>query len=190
MARDKHPPETLRDHLKAETGIDVRTCYQCGKCSAGCPMAEEMSLRTHEIVRLFGDNRLERLLQDDSIWLCLSCETCSGRCPNACEPAQVIDHLREIAGQQRGALGPRKVRAFHQAFLKQIYAHGRVFELGLVMGYKLRTGAFFSDITVAPGIFTRGKLSLRPHRIEAIAEVRQIFERCGVWDSPPGEDEA
>ena len=182
MQRENKPGEKLSTRLKAETGLNVRACYQCGKCSAGCPMAEEMRYRTHDILRMVAENRIDELFEDESMWICLSCETCSARCPNSCEPARVVDYLREEAHRQPDKLGPRKVRAFHKSFLKQIYSHGRIFELGLVMGYKLRSGSLFADVLVAPGIFLRGKLALRPHRVEGLDEVRRIFDACGVWD--------
>jgi len=88
---------TLGSAIREITGLNAARCYQCGKCSAGCPMATEMSLKPHEMVRLVTLNQRERLLSNESIWLCLTCETCSARCPNQVEPARLIDAVREIA---------------------------------------------------------------------------------------------
>jgi heterodisulfide reductase subunit C len=153
------------------TGINTARCYQCGKCSAGCPMAGEMRLR------LINLDKKDRLMGDESIWLCLTCETCSARCPNACDPARVIDAVREIAARESIA-APRAVRAFHQAFLDQIKVTGRMFELGLIMEYKLRSGELMKDAAAAPGMFRRGKLRLAPQRIRGVKEVRRIFKAC------------
>lgn len=162
------------------TGLDPARCYQCGKCSAGCPMASEMDLKTHEIIRLLQLDMRERLLASESIWMCLTCETCTTRCPNVFDPAAVIDALREIALRENPGLVPRRISAFHTAFLDQIRANGRVFEFGLVASYKLRSGALFADVDSVPGMLARGKLALAPRRIEAIQDIRRIFEQCAM----------
>jgi heterodisulfide reductase subunit C2 len=147
-------------------------------------MAPEMELKTHEIIRLLQLDLREKLLANESLWLCLTCETCSTRCPNEFDPAAVIDALREIALKENAGGIPRKILAFHSAFLDQIKTHGRVFEFGLVASYKLRSGDLFADVATVPGMLSRGKLALTPRRIERIGEVRRIFDKCA-----PGEEQ-
>ena len=171
---------TLAGEILEATGINAATCYQCGKCSAGCPMASESALRPHAIMRLVMQDRRERALTDESIWLCLTCETCSARCPNDCDPACVIDAVRELSIETSVADIPRTISAFHKAFLEQIRSNGRLHEFGMVMDYKLRSGELMKDVTSAPGMLTRGKLSFRAERIEAVDEIKRIFEKCGV----------
>ena len=173
-------PRTLAAEIRDATGVNPSTCYQCGKCSAGCPMASESDLRPHHVMRRVMYGPRDRALKDESIWLCLTCETCSARCPNACDPARVIDAVREISLQDGLAEMPRAIGAFHKAFLEQIKSNGRLHEMGLVVEYKLRTGDLMKDVTNAPGMFARGKLNLRADRIDGVAEVKRIFERCGV----------
>lgn len=170
----------LAGEIEAATGINAAACYQCGKCSAGCPMASESNLRPHQVMRRVVYGSREQVLQDESIWLCLSCETCSVRCPNGVDPARVIDAVREIAIESGVAHTPRTIGAFHKAFLEQIRTHGRVHEVGLIMDYKLKSGDLVKDVTSAPGMFARGKLSLLPDNIDGVDEIKRIFERCGV----------
>ncbi len=169
---------TLTEEIFESTGADAATCYQCGKCSAGCPMAAESDLRPHNVMRLVVQNRRTQALADPTIWLCLTCETCSARCPNACDPAGVIDALRDMSMASGNADTPRRIAAFHTAFLAQIKATGRLHEVGMVMEYKLRSGDLVKDVTNAPLMLTRGKLSLRTERIEGLAEIRRIFSKC------------
>jgi heterodisulfide reductase subunit C len=171
---------TLAADLLEATGINAATCYQCGKCSAGCPMASESDLRPHNVMRLVMQDRRELALRDDSIWLCLTCETCSARCPNACDPARVIDALREMSIEAGVADMPRTINAFHKAFLEQIRNNGRLHEFGMVMEYKLRSGELMKDATSAPAMIQRGKLSFRAERIEGVSEIKRIFAMCGV----------
>jgi heterodisulfide reductase subunit C len=171
---------TLADDILVVTGINAATCYQCGKCSAGCPMASESELRPHNVMRLVMQDRRGAALADESIWLCLTCETCTARCPNACDPARVIDAVREMSIEAGADDMPRTIAAFHRAFLQQIRTNGRLHEMGMVMEYKLRSGDLVKDVTNAPAMLARGKLSLRPDRIEGVAEIKRIFEKCGV----------
>ena len=181
-----HPPKApLRERVLHITGVNTARCYQCGKCSGGCPMATETRWRPHDVMRMVTQDRAEALFHDDSIWLCLTCETCATRCPNGCEPGRVIDALRELAAREAPGSIATRVRAFHTAFLNQVRAHGRAFELGMVVEYKLRTGALTQDALAAPAMLSRGKLRLSPHRIDGVDEVRRIFERCA-----PGDGEA
>ena len=108
-ADDEHHPPPSPAEIEAATGVNPATCYQCGKCSAGCPMASESDLRPHQVMRRVMYGPREQALRDESIWLCLTCETCSARCPNACDPARVIDAVREIShrgGRRRPCRAP------------------------------------------------------------------------------------
>ena len=184
------PKTTLADDILRLSGVDVSTCYQCGKCSAGCPMAGESDLRPNNVMRLAMNDEPERLLADESIWLCLTCETCSERCPTGSEPARVIDAVREIAAAAGRSPQPRNLRAFHEAFLAQIRNNGRLFEAGFMLAYKVRSGALLQDVSSAPAMLSRGKLQPRPERTRDVENVRRIFKMCAApAESAAAEDE-
>ncbi len=179
--------ETLASRIREATGENTAKCYQCAKCSAGCPMAEEMSLKPHDMMRLVHFDKADRVFRSDAIWLCLTCETCTTRCPNGCDPARVIDALREMALSKNAGNQPKEIKAFHQAFLKQIERHGRVFEFGLIFSYKMRSMHLFQDVEAAPAMMSRGKLTFTPRNIKGIDEVRRIFELCEAADTKSKE---
>jgi heterodisulfide reductase subunit C2 len=166
--------------LLEETRSAAARCYQCGKCSAGCPMAAEMTLPPHDLMRLTARGRFGEVLSADSLWLCLTCETCSTRCPTGTDPAAIIDTLREAAVLDGRLDVPRTIAAFHRSFLDQLLLTGRLYEAGFFAEYKLRSRALLADMGNAPGLLRRGKLHPLPHRVRAVGEVRAIFERCGV----------
>jgi heterodisulfide reductase subunit C len=168
---------SLASEVRALTGLNAAKCYQCGKCSAGCPMAAEMKQKPHDILRLVLNDRREQLFADESMWLCLTCETCTERCPNGCDPARIIDGVREVALKST-CDAPKAISSFHESFLKQIRAYGRLFELGLIINYKLRGGPMFQDALAAPGMMARGKLSFAAHTIKGVKDVRRIFKAC------------
>lgn len=177
---DAHPhkgPEPLAARVQHLTGTNPAKCYQCGKCSAGCPMAAETTVRPHDVMRLVVRGQADRLAGADGLWLCLTCETCTARCPNGCDPAATMDALREILAAD-GARPPKAIGVFHRAFLDQVRAHGRLFEMGLILAFKTRGGPLFADVTTTPGVLARGKLGLAPHRVRGLDEIRRIFDAC------------
>jgi heterodisulfide reductase subunit C2 len=176
----KHPSGKMSfsQKLADETGVTINNCYQCGKCSAGCPMSSEMDLPPSVVLRHLQTNNealIQKAIQSYSIWLCLSCETCLCRCPMEIETAKVMDYLRGEALRTK-QVNPkaRKIVAFHRAFLSSIKQNGRLYEIGLVLQYKLTSGEFMKDMLLAPVMFLKGKLSIFPERIKRTAQLRKI----------------
>src|SRR3990172_12582159 len=77
--------------------VPVDACYQCKKCSSGCPLTFAMDLLPDRVIRLAILGQEEMLLQSRTIWVCSSCETCTTRCPNGIDIAGVMDWLKEEA---------------------------------------------------------------------------------------------
>lgn len=171
----------LADFLHKKTGVDSQHCYQCGKCSAGCPLACEMDLPPSVIMRLLQtrDSRFtDEILRSHSIWLCLSCEICYVRCPMEIDIPMVMDALRAEA-MKRKVVHPRakKIIAFHRSFLDSIRYTGRLYEVGLIAGYKARSGSMLQDLLLAPLMFIRGKLHIIPELIKGRPVMKRIFSR-------------
>ncbi|MDQ1316351.1 MAG: heterodisulfide reductase subunit [Pseudomonadota bacterium] len=82
--------------LEKISGQNLLACYQCGKCSAGCPMAPHMDVLPNQIIRMAQLGMREQLLAARSIWVCVSCMTCNSRCPKEIRIAEVFEALREM----------------------------------------------------------------------------------------------
>ncbi len=94
------------------SGQKLLACYQCGKCSAGCPMAAYMDILPNQIIRLAQLGMQERLMASSAIWACVSCMTCNSRCPKDVRIAEVIESLRDMAlrdGRRHDHLNIREV---------------------------------------------------------------------------------
>jgi heterodisulfide reductase subunit C len=76
------------------SGETLPSCYQCGKCSAGCPMSSAMDLMPNQIVRLVQLGLEEDIANSKTIWLCASCLTCAVRCPRGVDLAKIMEALR------------------------------------------------------------------------------------------------
>ena len=78
------------------SGQKLQACYQCGNCSAGCPMANHMDILPSQIIRLAQLGLRELLLASNAHWVCVSCMTCNTRCPKGVRIAEIIEAIREI----------------------------------------------------------------------------------------------
>lgn len=72
------------------------SCYQCGKCSAGCPSAPFMDLLPNQVMRLLQIGKVERILETNTPFACCSCFVCSSRCPKGIDVAAIMESLRQI----------------------------------------------------------------------------------------------
>lgn len=159
--------------------IDVQTCFQCGRCSAGCPVADFFDLQPMEVVRLAAYGMEERLLNSSTIWLCASCDTCATRCPNAIDITGLMDVLRELALRKGITPAVPQVPAFHGSFMDSVKRWGRTYEIGMIGAYKLRSRDFTGDMKLGFSMFLKGKLNILPQGIDGKPEIREIFAGKG-----------
>ncbi len=159
--------------------IDVHACYQCGRCSAGCPIGDFFDMNVMEVVRLAAYGQEERLLASHAIWLCAACETCATRCPNEIEIAALMDVLRELAIRKGVEPAEPRVPQFHKSFLGSVGRWGKAYEIGMIANYKIKSGDLLADMKLGLDMFVKGKLKLVPHSVERKAEIREIFSGKG-----------
>jgi len=182
MANALHWENTsLLDEVERRSGAPVSACFQCHKCSTGCPIGPEMDLLASQVMRLvqFGE---QEVLECRAIWLCASCEACTTRCPMEIDIAGVMDTLRIMAVERKAAVPDARAKEFNRSFLKSVRRHGRVFELGMMAAYKLRTGDLVSDVDKFPQMLAKGKISLLPKRSGDVKRLRHVFRRSEEED--------
>jgi heterodisulfide reductase subunit C len=179
--------KTFRDVVIESVGEEIFDCYQCYKCSAGCPISFDMDLLPHQIIRSVVFNQKEKALSSKTIWLCASCETCTTRCPNEIDIAKVMDVLRQIQRESGMPAQEPKIPVFHKAFLNSIKKKGRVHELTMIQQYnqesgdlmeKVKTGTWKDDVKLGMKMFFRGKLKILPPKCTGVKEVQKLFEQA------------
>lgn len=183
MSSDLHNASLhgLAGEVQKNTEVISSHCYQCGKCSAGCPLSAEMDYPPSVVMRMLqtGDPQLEeKVLRSFTIWVCLTCEMCFARCPMSIDIPKMMDFLREKS-MNEGKVNPRakKILAFHKSFLDSIKYTGRLYEIGLLVDYKSRTLKLMQDMSLAPKMLARGKLNIFPEIIKGRRSVAAIFKK-------------
>jgi len=169
------PAQPLAQIVAEHISENVFLCYQCVKCTSGCPLAEYMDLNPNQVLRAvqLGD---ESVLESNTIWICAACQTCTTRCPQGIDIAAIMDELR-IEAKKRG-IEPTlpAVDKFGRLFLADIRLMGRLHEVGLMAGLNLVTGHLFKDMDLALEMLKRNKLSLislptrppKPGKVKAV----------------------
>ena len=97
-SHESNHPLSFSGEIKMETGVILNKCYQCGKCSAGCPLGGEMDYPPSLVMRMLQTEdpaQYQKLLASMSIWLCISCEMCLTRCPMEIDIPTLMDYLRQ-----------------------------------------------------------------------------------------------
>lgn len=84
------------EEIERVSGQDLLACYQCGKCSAGCPMASFMDILPNQMIRYAQLGLKDELHGSGAIWMCVSCYTCNTRCPKGVKIAEVIEAIRLV----------------------------------------------------------------------------------------------
>jgi heterodisulfide reductase subunit C len=93
--------DEILDRVETLSGQRLRACYQCGRCSAGCPVVEEMDIIPSEVIRLLQLGQVDEVLSSKTIWICASCLQCASRCPKGVEFSNICDALRAIVLRTR-----------------------------------------------------------------------------------------
>ena len=171
------PGAAACEQISTHCGDEISECFQCLKCTAGCPMAEHMDMPPAKIMRLLQLGQLDKVLESDAIWLCAGCLTCSTRCPNEIDVAHVLDKLRHEA-MCRG-IEPRnkKIANFHRGMLKSIRRHGRSYESGVLAGFAIKNGELMNNVGLGITMFLKGKMPMIPKNVSNRRAIRKMFER-------------
>lgn len=92
---------TKEDILRI-SGVNPQKCMQCGKCSGACPSYDEMEYHPHQFVAMVRKGQIDKLMESESIYKCLSCFACLERCPRNVEPSKLIEAVRVAVIRQQG----------------------------------------------------------------------------------------
>lgn len=160
--------------LYKESKQDVNACFQCRKCAVGCPVAFAMDLTPTQIIHAARLGLEDIVLSSKTIWLCASCQTCTTRCPQDVDIARLMDAARIVAVKRGIKPSVKSVKRFFYTAVKNIRQFGRMYELGLIMALKLKSGELTKDMELGTEMFKKGKIKLVPS-FKGMWDARRIY---------------
>ena len=155
----------------------IKSCIQCGTCSASCPTAYAMDYTPRWIIAALWAGQWERVLRSNTPWLCASCYYCTVRCPSGIEFTDLMYALKRLA-IERG-IYPKGSPVLYQAFTETVDKYGRSAEMELMLLYHLRRLDLWGLIKMAPlglKMLLKGRLPLLPHRIEGRRDLARMLD--------------
>ena len=162
--------------VSRESGENPLLCYQCGNCTAGCPYTDYFDYPVSQVMRLLQTGQKDTILNSKAIWLCATCETCTTRCPCKIDVAGIMDTLRIIA-RREGRVSEKDIKLFYDTFLGSMKRFGRIYEVGILLGYNLKSGHLMADADLGPKVMSRGKIHFLPKKIKGAEKVARIFSK-------------
>jgi len=82
-------------------GENIRKCFACGTCTAGCPAFHaDHEYNPRKIIRKILLGMREEVLKSPVIWLCHQCYACSANCPQDVDFSHIMMAVRDIAVQE------------------------------------------------------------------------------------------
>lgn len=178
------PDYQFLEQLEAAGPFQAQACFQCRKCTNGCPVTFAMDLYPDEVIRMVLLGQRETILRCHTIWVCAACETCTTRCPNEVKIAELMDCLKEMALQDDIPCPQPQILSLHETFLNNLKKRGRVFEGTLLPNYMLRSGEFWrrwnegtwlDEIKLGWQMIYKGRLAHFPKTIKGKKEIRAIL---------------
>jgi heterodisulfide reductase subunit C len=164
MDKKENYLDSIRNELLTKVEPNIHYCYQCGKCTAGCPLSDVYDWQPNEVIRLIQINKID-----------VSCEICSSRCPQEVDIAAVMNFLR-IKSWQHRQFKLKKIGNFYMIFLKIIQKLGRSYEPLLILTLNILNRRFLNDFDLIPAILWKRKIRILPVWTKKRKEVSAIVK--------------
>jgi heterodisulfide reductase subunit C len=174
----KGKADSITTAVQEISGVDLSVCFQCKKCTSGCPVSKLVGTPVSEIMRRLHLNAGDDILESDILWMCVSCETCSARCPMGIDIAAVMDALRHLALVKGASKQKGNVPLFNRAFLKTVRMFGRSYDIAMITAYKLGTLKLMDDTEKFPSMLKKRKIALLPSFGGDRKMTKRIFKKA------------
>ena len=79
---------SLIDEMKAYGAVGIEKCFNCGNCTAICPLTSDDHPFPRRTIRFLQMGMRDQLLASTDPWMCYFCGDCSITCPRGAEPAE------------------------------------------------------------------------------------------------------
>lgn len=174
---NQNSQRALANKIAEDAGVNLHDCYQCGKCSAGCPMARGMDLMPRQVVHYLQLGVVKPVLDSKAIWLCAACHTCVDRCPHDINLPALME-LSRMEAKKRGMIGVQEVDKFTEIFLDNVKMFGRNQEVVLEGIYNVTTGHLMQDMLNVPHMLKNKIVGPELSMVKGAAEVKELMKRA------------
>ncbi len=152
-------PEFKHKLLKVQGGETFKLCYQCGTCTATCPVARFTDdYRPNKIIQL-AKLGIRNVVYSNAVWLCVNCYSCTERCPQGVKVADVMRALKNLEIKEG------HIPDFLMGFISNI----------------LNTGSAYGVIP-SSRISRRGSLSLPPLPKIKLEDLKKLAETTEIMN--------
>jgi heterodisulfide reductase subunit C len=156
--------------------ISPNACFQCNRCTAGCPLLAVMDLTPAQIVHHLLLGNWEPVLRSNAIWACVHCETCTARCPQEVDISGLLHAARVKAWRSGEVARDEAIAAYFASFAENLYLYGRSAELPLTVICKLKSQEYLRDFGLGLRLIGRGRLNFL-NVPKGAAVYRRLYER-------------
>jgi heterodisulfide reductase subunit C len=157
---------------------ELRTCIQCGTCTASCPAAPAMDITPRQMWRMVNLGLEDEVLHSKTMWLCSICYQCTVRCPRGIPLTEGIAKLKQMAIQKQ-VEKYRESTQFYHAFSDVMRIYGRMREVEFMARYFLMTNPFtalgFTNMAIT--MLMRGKLKPELPKLSGEGRLDKLFKR-------------
>ncbi len=169
----------VKEVEKLHGGEEILNCIQCGLCAGSCPTRYSMDYSPTQIIKMIHLGMREEVLSSSAIWTCSMCYTCASRCPRTVDITTLMMSLRTLSLQEKFEDENTVEAKFHRSFFEIIRKYGRLHEPSLLTSIidKRNVAKLLHNVAFGLRLWRKGKLQLRPQRIEQSASLREIIER-------------
>lgn len=168
--------------IAEEAGVNLKDCYQCGKCTAGCPLAEGMDLMPREVIRYLQLGAIDVVLDAKTPWICAQCVVCSSRCPQNVDICSTMRAVR-LASKHADRRPIPEADIFDDEFIANMRSHGVSNEQYLAAAYNLKSGHLLQDMGNAIRMLKRKMVGVAMHNTKGRAEVAALVDRALAADA-------
>jgi len=177
----------LAQRIQEELGENVYLCYQCIKCTSGCPVAEFFDWQPNQIMRALQLGMEEIALHSQTPWLCASCQTCTTRCPQGLDITAIMEYLTRETVRRDIEPSIPEVKRFNEAFMREVHIWGRSYEPGLMAEMKLRNPkSLFDDLDLYIAMLKKGKVGFFPEYTRPKHKVKPVLGAANAIAYYPG----
>jgi len=157
---------------------DLLGCIQCGRCTAGCPLALTSALNIRRIIyQALVSDKLD-INQMPEIWDCTTCSTCTLRCPKGLDPAMILVGMRRVL-TEGGRVKPTVRDALESTFkFGNPWGRGKNKRADWAQGLNVKN---LTEGDEAEILYFVGCTPSYDDRVQAVARAMvKAFEKAGV----------